>query len=59
MDTSSDAITPPLQDINSRPVLMGADVSAFYPSIDIVSGAQLAAEAVLQAKVEFKDLIIV
>ena len=44
------------QDHMSKPILVGADVVALYPSIDAVAGAELVFEAVMDTKVDFKGV---
>ena len=45
--------TPPLQDTNAKPVLVGADVSALYPNLDKIVTAAAMYEAVLLSDVKF------
>ena len=54
--TEFEARKVPLQDKNSKPVLLGADVVALYPSIDAVGGAQLVYEAIMESNVKFEGI---
>ena len=46
----------PLQNKSVKPILLGADVVALYPSIDAVAGAQLVSEAILRSNVSFEGI---
>ena len=46
----------PLQDFTSKPVLIGGDAVALYPSMDIIGTTELVAKAVADSKVEFKNI---
>ena len=54
--TSDCQAIPPLQDFTKRPVFVGADVCALYPSLDMVGTAELVAEAVRRSTVCFKSI---
>ena len=47
---------PPIQDFTEKPVFMGGDAVALYPSMDIVGTTELVAKAVLESKVEFRNI---
>ena len=47
---------PPLQDKSQRPVFIGGDAVALYPSMDIVGTAEMVAQAVERTKIEFKEV---
>ena len=46
-------VPEPIQDFTAKPMMIGSDVSALYPSLDIVATAELAQEAVIKSKVKF------
>ena len=47
---------PPLQDTTVKPVLIGGDAIALYPSMDMVETAELVAKTVIESRVEFKHI---
>ena len=47
---------PPLQDFNSEPLLLGADVISLYPSLDGIAVAKLTGNAVRKTKVAFSGI---
>ena len=53
-DSSSDL--PPLQDFSVRPLFLGGDAVALYPSMDIVGTPEVVTQAVIDSKVEFKNI---
>ena len=44
---------PPLQDFQKKPVLVGADVAALYPSLDRVITGAMVYDAAIQTDIEF------
>ena len=48
--------TPPLHDFTARPVLIGGDAIALYPSMDTVGTTELVAQAVIESKIKFKNI---
>ena len=48
--------TTPLQDFSTKPVLIGGDAIALYPSMDIVGTTELVAKAVAESKVKFSSI---
>ena len=46
---------PPLQDFSAKPVLLGGDAIALYPSMDTLGTTELVAKAVIESKIEFKN----
>ena len=49
-------VSEPIQDLTAKPMMIGSDVSALYPSLDIVASAELAQEAVIKSKVKFEGV---
>ena len=47
---------PPIQDLNKPPIMVGGDVRALYPSLDVVTASCIAARAVEDTKIEFKGV---
>ena len=45
-----------IQDFNARPVFFGGDVKALYPSLDQISTAEIAAEAIMDTGVMFEEI---
>ena len=45
-----------IQDFTAKPMMIGSDVSALYPSLDIVATAELAQDAVIKSKVKFEGV---
>ena len=46
--------TPPLQDFNTKPVLLGADVAALYPNLDKIVTGEIMYQAVIHSDVRFE-----
>ena len=46
--------TPPLQDFNAKPVLLGADVAALYPNLDKIVTGEIMYQAVILSDVKFE-----
>ena len=42
---------PPIQDLNKPPIMVGRDVRALYPSLDVVTASCIAARAVEDTKI--------
>ena len=49
----TDIIPPPLQVVDSDPIMLGVDVKTLYPSLDCVATSELAAKAVRDTKIKF------
>ena len=47
---------PPLQDIDSKPIMFGADVKSLYPNLDGVNVAKVAGDAVRSTKIKFTGI---
>ena len=47
---------PPIQDLSLKPVFLGGDAVALYPSMDDVGTADLIFKAVRTTSIEFKDI---
>ena len=47
---------PPIQDIDEKPVLVGGDVEALYPSMEAIPTSQIAFTAVMESEVEFQNI---
>ena len=47
---------PTLQDMTEKPILVGGDAVALYPSMDNIGTAELVSHAVEQTRVEFKNI---
>ena len=45
-----------IQNFDERPILLGADVSTLYPSMDALGTAELAAKSVRETRVEFEGI---
>ena len=45
-----------IQDFNAKPLMLGADVTALYPSMDQCATAELAAQAVRECGINFKGI---
>ena len=48
--------TPPLENFDKPPVMVGGDVQALYPSLDVVTTSRLAARAVEETDIEIKGV---
>ena len=46
----------PLQDFSARPVLIGGDAVALYPSMDYIGTTEMVAKTIIESKVEFKNI---
>ena len=53
---NKNGIDDEIQDFNSKPVLLGGDVCALYPSLDQIGTAEIAAEAVMETPILFEDI---
>ena len=51
---ASDAL--PIQDFSEKPVLIGGDAIALYPSLDMVGTVEMIAEVIVKSKVVFKNI---
>ena len=47
---------PPLQDFTAKPVLIGGDAVALYPSLDMVGTIEMVASVIIESEVEFKNV---
>ena len=47
---------PGIQDFENKPVMIGGDVKALYPSLDGIATAQIAADSVRRSKVKFSGI---
>ena len=45
-----------IQDLSSKPVLMGGDAIALYPSMDIIGTTEMIAQVVTESSLEFKNI---
>ena len=50
---TSESDTPPLQELDSDPIMIGGDVMTLYPSLDTITTSQIAAQAVRNTEVKF------
>ena len=48
-----DTTVPPLQSMDSPPILIGGDVKTLYPSLDIITTSAMAAQAVRDTRLQF------
>ena len=47
---------PPLQDFSGRPLFLGGDAVALYPSMDILGTSEIVTQAVINSKVKFRNI---
>ena len=53
LERQEDGTAPPLQELDSAPVMLGGDVKTLYPSLDCVTTSEIAAEAIRTTNIKF------
>ena len=46
----------PIQDLSQKPILIGGDAVALYPSMDMVETTEMVARVALETNVEFRNI---
>ena len=52
----SPTIDPPLQNFSAKPVLIGRDAIALYPSMDTVATTEMIAKTIIESSLEFENI---
>ena len=51
-----EADIPPLQDFSQKPVLVGGDAVALYPSLDLIGTTEMVARVIMDSDVKFENI---